>query len=68
MVFELKLELIQLLDTWDDVYQMRWENLKANGVGKINQSERGTVSNKKTEEDVEQVRDGKCKLKPFVGA
>ena len=47
---------------------MRWENLKANGVGKINQSERGTVSNKKTEEDVEQVRDGECKLKPFVGA
>ena len=35
---------------------------------KMNQSERGTVSNKKTEEDVEQVRDGECKLKPFVGA
>ena len=63
----MKLELIQLLDRLDDVYQMRWENLKANGVGKMNQSKRGTVSNKKTEEE-EQVRDRECKLKPFVGA
>ena len=34
----------------------------------MNHSERRTVSNEKTDEDVEQVRDGECKLKPFVGA